>query len=518
MPIFFTGRAGKAAAGRKPAPAAPSIRGEPQSPPTFSSLPSNWSPTVHVSNLERVDWAVFRVSVDGQYTTDMSWQRVARPAGAGASWSFVPAATIQQQRDRLVVKDDGLNPTVEWASDGAAVATATGGGGGGTGDATRIDVMLRGQSNAYLAAAAGADDLFAQTLSALCGVPVNLISRREQGTGDNTQHSSTSTAWVDPYDWSFGTWLRVPGGDYDTSVETRAAIDYSSDPATWTAQGPMAETVAAVQRFRSGDPTALFVDLRLHQEYDWVMYYEAQPHYRAMAWEVTRRVRAATGLPADRCFPVYLHCPYTGKTLRAVQAVAQAWAADAAERGAVLAGNMMDATSSDGGSHWDAEGPNRSFPRLALQVAKALWDAGRLPASSMDLSDAPGPGPRMASASRVTARRVSVAVAHDRGSSLMAQGSNGIDWGAFTWEVGDEHGADAVSGRIAGPGTIELDFPDDIPSTGAERLRYCAWPGHRGDRLIVDDWHRNRPAKYNAVPNIGAVVFPLRRDPLGVAF
>jgi hypothetical protein len=62
---------------------------------------------------------------------------------------------------------------------------------------------------------------------------------------------------------------------------------------------------------------------------------------------------------------------------------------------------------------------------------------------------------------------------------------------------------------------------DGRPAAGPFRTTSCAsaaWRHFRGDRLIVDNWHLNRPAKYDAVPNIAAVRFPIRRDPIGVAF
>lgn len=384
------------------------------------------------------------------------------------------------------------------------------------GASARLDVLIRGQSNGFMAVEFGADRRLADTLAALTGMSVNLISRRGNADGANTHHSSSSHAWVDPYDFSFATWLRVPGGDYGSNAG-RMAIPYGGDPAGWSADNALSECLAAVARFGTPDASVPFVDLPVHHEYDLVMYGDAQPSYAGIVREVARRIRVQANRPAGRHFLSRLNCPYVGKTLRAIDAIGAAWEAEIAAGQAFRAPNMQDATNlNNDSSHWNADGPQRSFPRAAFAAASALWAAGLCPPGSLGLGDAPRAGPGLGTgATRVSASQVDFNVAHDRGTAIGGQ-SGFIDWSAFAWITGGGAAAgSATGGSVSGSGLVSLAFPGNVPASGA-RLTYCRYPGYRADRLLVDNWHSIRPAKYANVPWIGTVVFPLRRDVVGV--
>lgn len=494
-----------------PAPAAASIDSiTPQNPGTLNETTANAGvkvrTVVKTTGISRIKHVVVRGDAGNTWRTEAE---VDTGGEVAIEPTYVDSGDFLKVLNaaNLNVYKDGGAATVNKAS-GSAAPAASGG------PATSIDLLLDGQSNAYLANEFGADRMLADMLAKLCGVPVNLISRKGQGTGDNTLHSSTSTAWVDPYDNSFGWWLSPPNSRYDT-VENRSAINYGTDPKTWAAAAPLTETLAAVGRFRSTDANSVFVDCRLHWEYDLVMYGDAQPFYRAMAWEVRERIRTAAGKAAGRHFVAYAHCPYVGKTLRAIEAVGDAWARDEAERGVIVAGNMMDATSADGGSHWEAAGPQRSLLRAAMAIAHRLWNAGLLPAAAKDLSDAPSRGPSLGTPVKVSGTQLRVPVLHDKGTAIQAQNASaGVDWSAF--HCSSDGGSSDASGGSFTASEITLNFPQAIGAN--PRLWYCAWPSHRGDRLLVDNWHTARPSKYADVPHIASLVFPLRRTLRGIPF
>ncbi len=501
-----------AASTAPPAPAGTIDSLAPQNPGTLTETAAGAGvkvrTVVKTTNVSRIKHVVARADHTWRqdYEVDTTGEVAIEPVyfDTGDFLKVMDAANLNTGRD-------GGAATVNKAAGSAAPAPSGGA-------ATRIDLLVRGQSNAYLADDFGSVRKLAATLEALTGVPVNLISRKGQGSGDNTLHSSTSHAWVDPWDNSFGYWLSPPGANYSGDAN-RSAINYSTDPATWAASGPMTETLAAVSRFRSTDANSVFVDCRLpHWEYDLVMYGDAQPYYRGMAWEVTKRIQQAAGKASGRHFVLYGHCPYLGKTLRAVDAIDAAWASDEAERGVIVAGNMMDASPYNGTdySHWNPDGPDRSFPRVAFAIAHKLWNAGLLPSSAIDLSDAPSRGPRIGTPTLANSTTVTVPIEHDRGGAIQAMNNRGeINWGDFhcSWDGG---GADATGGSITAPNQLSLNFPGGIGAN--RRLHYCRWPGFMGDTLLVDNWHQNRPSKYGSVPNIGSVVFPLRRTLRGVPF
>ncbi len=126
--LFYTavGRMGR---DHRPAPGpgpAPSIVIAPRDPPSFGSLPAEWSPTVTVTGIPQVKWGVFQVSADGtQWTSRTGYTMVTIPGGNG---SFSPAAQMLRPRDRLVVQnmDETLRDVSGPAVLNAPPATGTG--------------------------------------------------------------------------------------------------------------------------------------------------------------------------------------------------------------------------------------------------------------------------------------------------------------------------------------------------------------------------------------------------------
>jgi len=377
---------------------------------------------------------------------------------------------------------------------------------------TRLQVLHRGQSNAYFADSYGAPRALQDTLAALASLPVDVISRKENTTGDNTIHSGTASYFdngVSNYDTH---WLEAAG-------------NYTSPPARWSPLSPMRETLNAVSRYVSSDRSIPLLDLCLHWEYDLAMFVaEAKAAYHEGYNEITRRIRAARPKDAGKHVRFTAWCPYEGGAWNAIEEIRQAWVAnfnDASRFVLPACGNMLDGEKNtqydpngDSG-HWGDQSGPRIYPRIAFRMAKYAYDQSWLP-SNVDLSDCPSMGPRIASAVR-SGNSLNLTIAHDKGSALVP-GAGGLDWRAFTCSRNEDHEGhfDATGGAITGSNTIRIDFPSALPADG--RIWYAAWPHFRARGLIRDDWHDNHPAKYNGVPNMHVVEFPLQRTFAGIPY
>ena len=389
-------------------------------------------------------------------------------------------------------------------------ATNTGGGGAPAPagkQVSRLQIVHRGQSNAYYAQTFGADGALREVVADLTQLPVDLISRL--GTSDSTIHSGTYSFWDSPYN-NDDRWLDAYG-------------NYGSSPSGWGNRGPMQGTLAAYNSYVSTDQEIPLYDLRLHWEYDLAMEDAAsKAAYRGGAWEITQRLRNTRPKAAGKHVALYLHCPYQGGNWHALADIDAAWRADAGDpaRNVLIAGNMMDGqpnTQYDPNgdySHWGDQSAPRIYPRIGFQVARHAYDQGWLP-SGVDLSDCPSVGPRISAVTR-SGNSLNATVTHDRGSQLVA-GADGVDWTCFTASDANGNGhLEATGGAITGNNTFRVDFPSQ-PTTGG-RLWYCRFPAFRWRGLIRDNWHSSRPAKYGNVRHVGVVEFPLQRTLQGVGY
>lgn len=432
--------------------------------------------------------------------TDGNWWRLNKGGGTETAELMDDVAAAISAGDQHIRAQSWFQPI-------------TGGGGGGNPappgrQVTRLQILHRGQSGAYYANSFGADGALRDTVAALTQLPVDLISRINQGD-DNTIHSGTYAFWDNPYN-DQARWL--------------TPSDYASSPLGWAGNYPMNETLNAVSRYVSSDPEIPLYDLRLHWEYDiGVDEGAAKAAYREGAWEITRRLRAARAKSAGKHVAAYLYCPYQGGSWNALGDVNAAWVADLADpaRNVVMGcGNMLDGqpnTQYDPNgdySHWGDQSSPRIYPRVAFRIAKHAWDQGWCP-SGVDLSDCPSMGPYIQSASR-SGNSLNLTIAHDKGGSLAA-GADGIDWTTFTCSdgAGNSH-LEATGGAVTGGNTVRVDFPSQPPGGG--RVWYAYFPAFRWRGLIRDNWHSARPAKYASVPNVGVVEFPLQRTLQGVSY
>ncbi len=434
----------------------------------------------------------------------------------GSFWRFNPSDSYDLKTEFVDALKEG-NTFIKTQS----YYNANPGGSAGTGGqvpatpgiVTNVDALFRGQSNAYLADQYGAPTRLKETFDNLTGITMNVISRKE--TTNNTLHSGTYSFWDNPYN-SEGRWLSAPGTPPDQ--------DYTTSPSTWTSNGPMTETVAAVTAYVSSNQDVPLIDIRLHWEYDLGVFDgNANTAYREGTWEITKRIMAARPKKAGRSMHLYAYCPYQGGGTNNLDNMMVSWLSDIADssRDVLLAcGNMMDGqpnTQYDAGgdfSHWGDQSAPRIYPRIAFRLAKEVYRRGWT-GTSINLDDCPSMGPYISSVTRAGSS-ANVNVVADKGTGLV-QGIDGVDWGAFT--ISNTNGTiNATGGAITGNNTISVDFGSALPNTGSEKFGHCYFPNFRRKQIIRDNWHSIRPAKYAAVPNIAVVEFPLQRTTSLISF
>lgn len=436
-----------------------------------------------------------------------------------SGWWRMNKDNTGELRDEVVTAlkaaDAAIRAKPEWQSRKTAWTAGAAPAGGnaapaGSAVVPRIQVLHRGQSNAYFGDSSGAAEMLRATFQNLAGVPVDMVSRRETAD-DSTLHSGTHTYWDSPYN-NEGRWLAPPSNNY------------ASDPATWTAQDPMVGTLNAVSRNVSTDSAVPLYDFPVHNEYDGRMDDgAARAAYPNGYWEPARRIRAARTKAAGKHVHLRGYCPYTSDVKDAtLDVIRRAWLADFgdASRNVLKAcGNMHDAVDrADFPGHWTDATCQRLYPRVAFMAAVHAYKRGWLP-STVDLSDCPSEGPWITGAS-VSGNSVTLTVAHDKGTALVG-GADGVDWAAFTCSAADNYDAhmDANNGQIMSATSIRVDFPSPPPANGFVWHAAKQWYRNRG--IIRDNWHAIRPAKYAAVPNVAQVEFPLQRTfapiPLGAA-
>jgi hypothetical protein len=432
----------------------------------------------------------------------------------GTWWKMNTAGTLNLKTDvaaALVAGDTYIRKQAYWKSNTVTQPTNP-----TPGLVTKIQVRHRGQSNAYYADQYAAPTRMQEMMADLTTLTVDMISRKEQTTNDNTIHSGTFTYWKSPYN-SDPRWINPPSND---------ATGYGSDSSTWTNAGPLTQTLAATNNFVSSDKAIPLYDLILHWEYDLAMEDSAsKAAYTKGRDEVAKRLLAAKPKDDGKYIQMIAYCPYEGGNWNALSNINTAWAvmtADASRNTIMAAGNMMDGqkntqyVAAGDNSHWGNLSGPRIYLRCACVAAKDAWTRGWLP-TTVDLTDLPTYGPKMASASRGTSSSLTVTVKHDKGTALVTSDST-INWGSFSYTSNNGSHVFPTGGAILSPTTFRLDFSAAIPSTGTEKLFNCFHPYFRYRNILRDNWHSIRPSKYDNIRNIANLEFPMQRDVAGITF
>ena len=344
-----------------------------------------------------------------------------------------------------------------------------------------LDILLRGQSNAFLLAADTGQNI-AQEVQQLLGF-------------DGT----TNQVWLQA-DWS------TPGAQ-----TTIASTSLVGDWLTQTAPGQWQPTALeqGLLRFASQhqgfDSTAV---LWLHNEYD-----SFNPNLDAATWESAVRadaalVRQALGLGAAQSPYMFVSAiPFEGANDATAQAIRLGMEHLAADPGfnAAIAGRAQDVDMTFrfaaegpnshvyGGDHISAEDANLLAHRVALSLAQQ-WAGYAQPGSPVALAGGAiaNLGPQVVAASQLDPNTLSVTLAPDTATGLQPLGADAAR--GLGWSV---HGANgqvvpADQASITGTETLSLHFANALPSAGTLFYGY----GYGSGRLAVDGDH---PGQGNAV-------------------
>ena len=426
-----------------------------------------------------------------QFTRTGQFLKIVNPSNTGV-WLDSGAVTVPEATPTQPLPS---NPTETPIPVGTTVA--------------RLDILFRGQSNAYFAHYAGGAQVIRDIIANLTQIPtVNLVSRVNTGQQDNTIHSGS---------WSY----------YNGNAEPKWLLGVvGQNPGLWENSGPMNETLAAVSGFVSSDPNHALLDYRLHLEFDMAMWeQEWNALYRIGTWEVTKRIRDRAAKAATRTLTAYAECSYQGKDLGGLDPLLSGWAQDLADgtlRVVKAAGSQIDGEVrtefGEDYSHNSDAALFRQCVRAGVYLARRCWDIGWCPAG-VDLSWLPSGGPRIASGSR-SGSSVFLSIQHDKGTALAAPAAAaGVRWADF-WIPqlgghgfkGTDNNGTATGGTFTDATTLRVDFRGPVPS-GAQ-LWHGYWPRMTlgdGRNVIRDNWHAIRPAASNTIPSIGTFESLLRR-------
>ena len=343
----------------------------------------------------------------------------------------------------------------------------------------QLDILLRGQSNAFLLAADTGQNI-AHEVQYLLGFDGNAnqvwVQADWSTPGASTLIASTSL---------LGDWLtQVAPGQWQPTALEQGLLTFASQH-----QGATSTAV-----------------LFLHNEYD-----SFNPNLDAATWESAVRadaalVREALGESAAQSPYMFVSAiPFEGSNDATEQAIRLGMEQLAADPGfnAAIAGRAQDVDMTFrfpaegpnshvfGGDHMSAEDANLLAHRVALSLAQQ-WAAYAQPGSPVALAggNIANLGPQVVAATQLDAHNLAVTLAPDVATGLQpldSDAASGLGWSIHT-PNGQVLAADQAS--ISGGQTLALHVAGDLPAGGT--LFYAYGSG----RLAVDGDH---PGQGNAV-------------------
>lgn len=346
-----------------------------------------------------------------------------------------------------------------------------------------LNVVIRGQSNAFLMVSAdqegvGAETLIAETqrLLGFDGVNDRVLLDDWWQPGQNTIFSATAF---------IGEWL---------------ARDAAG---TWQ---PLQYEEALLRNLSQNPPATETAIVWFHNEYDSVYYPDLTPaEWQSAVRADAALVRGALGLDPARSPYVFVSAiPFPtadDDSLQAIRAGMEALEADPAFGGVVGARALdldmsfkfeFENTFSDytyGLSHISAQDAAKIGERLARSLAEE-WAAYAKPGSPVALEggNIASDGPRVVAAAAVDADTLVVKVAHDRAAGFAPLDADAV--AGTGWVVGGSTKAvlaDAV--QVLSADTLQIQFDDALPADG---LLYY---GYGYGRLAAPD----QPGAGNAI-------------------
>lgn len=350
--------------------------------------------------------------------------------------------------------------------------------------------MLQGQSNAVLfwhgsdSGRGSYDTAFGHfhrpllVLTGLAETQVNFVADR-YGETAHSLAAATST-------------YQIPGSD-DNWLNPDAPGARRADPASWGDGTHM----RALRRYSQAQQGALPRDrpwllIRMHSEHDSTLGEAEQSGlYDAANREFVRRWRAALGRPTPLLPVFFVPVPFAMNTqagaLGAIRAAWNGMAGEPAQNAHLALGSSLDAEDRGDGSHWSSAAADRVALRMAIRIARWLWENGY---AANDLDWLPTLGPRIISAHRVAgqANRLDLRIGHDKGNDLVVPPRP--DLKAFL--VSDNGAARAVVAvQRQAPDRLRLDLDTALGGPAAQVLvDYGLWTSYAGPSTqITDNWH-----------------------------
>lgn len=301
------------------------------------------------------------------------------------------------------------------------------------------------------------------------------------------------------------------GGTYtyssNTSLTTWLAFNAASDPSIWTL-GPLGTECDSFLRAKirgkvADDPVAF---LRIHSEYDSRHTGDAV-HYAAANRNFVTKMRDAAGLSARQMPVFYGQVPYSqGVTQTGMNAIRSAWRTDVADPsfnaryawGSANDTDPMPASQDPSRAHVSVEGCKQAHSRMALAVARWLYDNGY---SNTDLSSLPTVGPQIASFRRgPLPNQLDVFIQHESGTDLVIPEVPNLAVFTIT-DPGAVGGTPVVTGiDRASPTSLRLTLDKNLSASPAITLDHLRGNGLNGpSSLVTDNYHLlEKPAHVSA--------------------
>jgi Ca2+-binding RTX toxin-like protein len=325
-----------------------------------------------------------------------------------------------------------------------------------------LNVLLRGQSNAYLLALSPDwGSTLASKVEQLLGFngttdKVNVLDSYYQPSGDNTINSGTAFIgdWVTPVN---GNWQN---GWTNNTLET-GLINYID--------GLPADEKAA--------PTAV---VWLHNEYD-----STNPNLNTAEWMSAvqfeaQQVRAAFGQSATTVPYVFVNAiPYAYNLIPAVnqdiKLGMELFAGNPSFHATI--GAQANDTNMDygqpgyyGGSHMDTADANQTDQRLALSIAQEFAQYAQ-PGSPVATGQLDAYGPEVMTAQRIGTDQVLVTAALDHASlnpALSTDAAQGVGWSI----IDNGQTLNATAAQVMDGGQVLLTFSNPVPTDATASLYY----------------------------------------------
>ena len=344
-----------------------------------------------------------------------------------------------------------------------------------------LNVLLRGQSNAYLLALSPDwGSTLASKIEQLLGFngttdKVNVLDSYYQPNGNNTINSGTAFIgdWVTPVN---GNWQN---GWTDNSLET-GLVNY--------VKGLPADQKAA--------PTAI---VWLHNEYDSTNPTLTTPEWMSAVQFEAQQVRAAFGQSAATTPYVFVNAiPYPDNIVPAVnqdiKLGMELFAANPSFHATI--GAQADDVNMDyaqpgyyGGPHMDTADANQTDQRLALSIAQEFAQYAQ-PGSPIATGQVDAYGPEVMTAQRVGADQVVVTAALDHANlnpTLSTDAAQGAGWSI----IDNGQTLNATAAQVLDGGQVLLTFGGAVPTDATAALYYAYGYG----RLAIG----NVPGQGNAI-------------------